>query len=222
MAGPFTWLSARLARARATARGLGLALRASLARILQNGARGQRSAGFKHDAAGAERFEAIAEAMVASDIAGLKSLADGIPGFAGAVDPYSAQPWFHIAVEIGSVETIEWMIEQGSDVNGYGPSGACPLSATLLRESDDLAEVVEILVRAGADVNSCGPMRMAPIHEAAVFGSTEFAIELLRHGANPTVLDAEPQPRRASQIAREGGHIELAEMLLKAEAEFKG
>lgn len=82
------------------------------------------------------------------------------------------------------------------------------------------AEVAEMLLEAGEDPNRFNPDgchgHSTPLHQAALAGHRETVEALLRHGANPTMVDR-VWNGTAAGWARHGGHEELAELLERAQ-----
>lgn len=68
----------------------------------------------------------------------------------------------------------------------------------------------EILLEQGAEINA-GAGGNTPLHGAAWLGHTEMVRWLLKHGADPDLLDF--KARTPQQLAEESGHTETAETL---------
>jgi uncharacterized protein len=69
---------------------------------------------------------------------------------------------------------------------------------------------VEVLLKFGANVNERQTGNWTALHSAAQHGDLPIVMELLRHGADRSALNAEG--KNAATIAREAGH-ELAAIL---------
>jgi ankyrin repeat protein len=70
---------------------------------------------------------------------------------------------------------------------------------------------VESLLNCGANVNERQSGNWTALQSAAQHGDAAIAMELLRHEADRTALNAEG--KNAARIAREAGHHELAALL---------
>jgi ankyrin repeat protein len=71
-------------------------------------------------------------------------------------------------------------------------------------------KTAEILLERGADINA-GAGGNTPLHGAAWLGHTEMVRWLLKHGADPALLDF--KGRTPQQLAEESGHTDTAETL---------
>jgi ankyrin repeat protein len=71
--------------------------------------------------------------------------------------------------------------------------------------------VVALLIGAGASVDQPGQHGTTPLMAAAANGRRGVVEQLLEAGANPLQRDEASQ--RAHDLARAGGHAELAELL---------
>lgn len=69
-----------------------------------------------------------------------------------------------IAVEKGSVEEVEKLIQEGAEVNSQDNDGKTPLHKAAWRGN---STVVENLIEKGADVNSKDKNDKTPLYEAA-------------------------------------------------------
>ena len=94
----------------------------------------------------------------------------------------SALSW---AVVGGRVGLVEWFIELGADVRVIAVDGSTPL------HSANKPELVCLLVEGGADVNAVDNDGRTPLmHIVSAFNvSVNTTLELLRAGADPTLMD---------------------------------
>ena len=98
---------------------------------------------------------------------------------------FGGRTLLHYAAGAGSMEVVEALLRQGTDVGIQDAGGHTPL----YRVANECRwatgpRLVKMLVRAGADVNACaGVMRATPLHMAARRGFVEVAQALLDCGA---------------------------------------
>ena len=144
---------------------------------------------------------------------------------------------FH-AIETGSPEIVEALLEAGADLSRRHPiTGETPLTAALearqpdafralvrggadprtvslaplVRGCDD-PEVVRLAGAVGVDVNgSDGETGRTALHEAAIYGYLETVRCLLASGADKTAQDRWGQT--AATLSRRNGHAEVARAL---------
>ncbi len=114
----------------------------------------------------------------------------------------------HLAVFFGKDAIAIDLISRGADVNAWTTNALHnqPLHAALAGEASD--QVVESLLAKGAAVN--GGV-WSPLHLAAANGRAKAVSLLLAHGADPKAKTS--QGKLPVEVAAEGGHTELAELL---------
>lgn len=113
-----------------------------------------------------------------------------------------------------SVEVLRLFLSQGGNAQAADHRGFTVLHWSVGQPPGDPARqtsCVHMLLQAGADVNARDKDGGTPLMNAAWFGCTEAAQELLRHGADKTILDQ--KRRSARDLAAERGHQELAGLL---------
>src|SRR5437016_3080782 len=114
------------------------------------------------------------------------------------------------AVKTGTIATVEALLrEDPALANTVDDSG---VSVLLLAQYSNQCDVVtRLLMKHGANVNERQSGNWTALHSAAQHGDVAIVMELLRHGADRSALNAEGKD--AARIAREAGHDELAAML---------
>ncbi len=116
----------------------------------------------------------------------------------------------------------EFLLSKGARWNLRGEGGmfalACPFQPDLL-VPDRQIECIRLLVRRGAQLNDQTDYGSTPLMQAAWYGNTEGAEELLRLGANPRLRDE--LDRSAAMVAFERGFDDLAKTLMEAYEAFE-
>ena len=86
---------------------------------------------------------------------------------------------------MGNVEMIEYLVEQGADINEKNSEGTTPLMQCILRNQSK--ECVSVLLRLGADINVQDKDGFSPLVLAVIEGQTETVRLFLDAGASPTL-----------------------------------
>ena len=105
---------------------------------------------------------------------------------------------------------LEYLLEQGLDVNSTGSHGATPLHVVTKAEN---IEAVKSLIQHGADVMARDPFDLTPLHWAAVSGNMEVAQCLITGGAD--VIARDKWNRTPLHWAAEKESKEVVQCLIK-------
>lgn len=119
------------------------------------------------------------------DLAGVRSeVAAGVP--LEATDYRDKTPLL-LAAEQGRMQIVEYLVEQGADVNATTPTGTGEITPLRYAISNDDWEMTRYLIRNGAEVNKANPQGWTPIMTAARLGNREIIELLLDAGAEISV-----------------------------------
>jgi len=88
----------------------------------------------------------------------------------------------HYAAAFGPVESVQYLLEAGAEINALDSRGLTPLSFALATEYPSL-DIVRTFLRAGADVNVADSNGDTPLDWAEKFGFPEIIAELKKAGA---------------------------------------
>jgi len=91
------------------------------------------------------------------------------------------------AARQGDLQTVQALLQQGLDVNGWGKDGTPALHWAVRVNDQDL---VAVLLAAGADVNGANRYGLAPIHVAVQHRHADMVQRLLEAGASVELADA--------------------------------
>ncbi|MBX2801289.1 MAG: ankyrin repeat domain-containing protein [Myxococcales bacterium] len=154
--------------------------------------------------------ESLDQALVAAtrgahlDIA--RMLLDAGARPAGRVDGTSA---WHEAADMGNIEVITLLAEQGAQVDTMHGFAALHYAAY----DDDPVLVNHLIEVLGAEVDVENPHALTPLHIAAFHGRNRAARALLEHGADPHRLSSEGHT--PLHDAATSGHADVARTLLR-------
>jgi ankyrin repeat protein len=118
----------------------------------------------------------------ARELIELKSLLKESPDLINAADSNQATR-LHRAVEKGHLTLIQFLLDQGVDINAITKRGETPLHLAVLRSQKSL---VDFLLSKGADPNMATlDTKQTPLYWAAKWGYKSVAESLLKFNANP-------------------------------------
>jgi hypothetical protein len=99
-------------------------------------------------------------------------------------DEFGTTNILYDAVSHAQLEIVEFLINQGINVNGDEPGGFSPLMVAARSRHE---AIVKFLLEKGAEVNLQTEHGMTALHFATQANSTEMANMLLQAGADPTI-----------------------------------
>jgi uncharacterized protein len=113
----------------------------------------------------------------------------------------------HFAAFLGTSDVASALLDAGADpaARAIGTMDVEPLHSAAAAQN---LAVSRLLVDRGAPVNDTQEGGFTPLHEAALNGDTELVSLLLGAGADPSI--ATDEGRRPADLARQGGHDDLA------------
>jgi len=123
----------------------------------------------------------------------------------------------HFAVLWGSVNVLEYLLEQGCRIDVTDELGQTPLLYAIERLSgDDSYEISLLLIRAGADVNKgdTSDNLFTPLHAACLAGHYSIVRLLIQNGADLERTDGRLN-WTCLHWAVSGGNIKVIELLLE-------
>ena len=120
------------------------------------------------------------------------------------------------AVKQYRFQNVEFLLDEGADVNYKDNKGHTPLHLTVICGTIDCCLS---LIIAGADVNIAANNGETPLIKAALLGKVPQVEYLLDNGADVNVVDS--NGRNALFYAAEQGNIGILTLLLKARADVK-
>ena len=113
----------------------------------------------------------------------LEELYKNVDGFPNGADEFIGRKWIINAIDSGSIQSIEWIINKKVEINFIDEEGRSPLMNALERRPASRYQVLELLLDNGADPNLQG-VNYTAAHLAAIRDDVE-ALEILHdHGAD--------------------------------------
>jgi 60kDa lysophospholipase len=124
---------------------------------------------------------------------------------------YDGRTALHLAAADGQLNMVQFLIDNGADVNVSDRWGATPLQDAIRHHQDD---IVKILQAAGGNAQKSGLTRS--FCQAVASGKFEEVEAVYAHGANPSEADCDG--RTPLHLAASYGFIEIVEFLIKSGA----
>lgn len=114
------------------------------------------------------------------------------------------------ATQYGAIDRVKELIEQGYDVNQGDEENVKLLHWAAI---NNRTEIVKYFIGCGAEVNPIGgELSSTPLHWATREGHLSMVILLLKHGADPTLLDKEGL--NCLHLATQNGYTSIVAYLL--------
>ena len=101
-------------------------------------------------------------------------------------NPVSTLTPLHEAANIGSLEIVKYLVENGCNVNSKSNSGRTPLFSAAFKGN---AQIIEYLAQKGADMNSQVNTGLSPLHTACVYGTEDAIIALVKNGCDVNIKE---------------------------------
>jgi uncharacterized protein len=148
----------------------------------------------------------------AASLGELAQLIDLVRNNSSLVNSYSPDGFTPVALAayLGQKETVEYLVENGADVNAVAKNetGFTPLTGAV---SQNHTEVAKILVKSSANVNHSYEGGFTPLAHAASSGNIELVRLLLDYGADPNTRT--PDGKSPLRFALEKNHPQVVTLL---------
>ena len=135
-------------------------------------------------------YDLIFRAMVESDIQALERYSEVVEGFPQGKDQVTEDYWIINAVDSGTLEVVEWMIQRGVAIDVVNDEGYTVLFSAIDREDAQKYAIMRALIEAGARVNEQGRHTMdtySAAHLAAIRDDIEALKILIEYGADLSI-----------------------------------
>jgi ankyrin repeat protein len=134
-----------------------------------------------------QRYERAMSLLQSGSQRELEDLERELDGFPAGEDPFIERRWIINAIDVGSMESIGWMLTRAVDLCFRDEEGYTPVLSALERDQDDRLELLELLLQAGAPVNLKGVNDWTPAHMAAARDDVDALRILVSHGADLSI-----------------------------------
>lgn len=132
-------------------------------------------------------FLEVCEYLSSGNIADLEFAAEIVDEFPHGKGGFFGDPWIIHAIDCGSIESIEWMIQKGVDLRPVVSADDPPLNSCVELETKNKHKILKILIDAGADINERGSNGWTPLHLAAIRDDEKSMQILLEAGADRSI-----------------------------------
>lgn len=178
----------------------------------------------KHGADKAEVQEELQNALRKRDFKAAKAAIENGANPSPVCDYYTACQPLAAAAREGFMDVVEFLVENGADIDGFNTAYDVPLMYSL---QQGRAATSEMLVKAGANVNIPNALGETPFIRAVGAGDAELAELMLKHGARVNTrylaLNALAKPGetgpRPLEAAIGSGREEMVKLILAAGAD---
>jgi uncharacterized protein len=115
------------------------------------------------------------------------------------------QAWIMVAISLGALAAVRWMLEQGVDLGRCESDGYTVLLNALEDDTPMRYEMLTLLLQYGAPVNLQGINDWTPLHMAAAREDLHAMELLLQAGADPSIrtrIDSYATPLEEARILK--------------------
>ena len=189
-------------------------------------------------------LEELAEAIMSGDVTKVRSLIDAGVDVTAQGKFGAGKYALPYAVWAGNAQIVQALVEAGADVNWRNEDGDTLLmhaqTAKIVQALLDVGadvnaktndgttalilfgtlgqdiQILKMLLEAGADINAQTELGMTSLMYAAWMGKTSIVQALLEAGADIYLTTFGPPWDTALDLARNGGHAEIVELLQQA------
>lgn len=134
----------------------------------------------------------------------------------GTEQPYlDGQTLLHLATWKDSVAAVEFLLEQGADIEIRDRRGHTPLHSAAAANSPNVAQ---LLIERGADINAKSELEQTPLHCAARSGNLDIVRLLLDRGTDINTW-VNCNQDTALHLAIEGNHLDVVRLLVERGAD---
>ena len=132
-------------------------------------------------------YEYFIKVLRFGNVKDLEELANREDDFPQGKDLLVMRRWITNAIDCGSKEAIEWILQKEVEVVFRDDEGYTVVHSALEREQNDKYEIIELLLKYGANVNLKGINDWTPAHMAAARNDVTALKILIEYGADLTI-----------------------------------
>jgi len=156
----------------------------------------------------------VFEAVMKDYLATVKAMLMKNKGILDVRNIKEATP-LHVAVKLGNMDIVKFLISEGADVNALNYKKRTPLHVAA---THDQPEAAKYLVDHGADLNARSDILSVPLHDAVVTNNLRTVKILVEKGANLNAMSKKGMTPLTAALMR--NHKEIADYLLSKGAQY--
>ena len=156
--------------------------------------------------------EAINSLLASGEAQALEKLAGEVEGFPEGFAVSSNTPWLILAIDVGNLATVKWMLSRGADPKLGILAGYSALHSAIDSKRPERYLIIDALIKAGADIEVLEHNNWTPLQLAAARNDVS-AVKLLLEGGAQFNVRAGFDNLTAEEEANDSGSYEAAEFI---------
>ncbi|MGE0041721.1 MAG: ankyrin repeat domain-containing protein [Vicinamibacterales bacterium] len=159
------------------------------------------------------QHRALERALKAGDLAAIRAVFAGVPGFPNVADPLTGSPLLQWALTVAPASLVYVLLDLGADPDFEAADGFPALYCAIERDGPERYDLIAALLAHGADPGQRGLNDYTPLHVAAERDDVHAIEILLAHGADRHARTRIDDHETPLDLAERRGHARAAAAL---------